>query len=551
MLVKSAAVAGLASLILPGCTAQPPPWPQDSPVAGMIRILTGSDASNSAGSDPVGGAAGMYDQLANWWNIHEGFGTRFSIEFVQVPGGATAEHSAMLSAAQSRDAQYDIYNLDSQWVNEFATRGYIRSLAGQAIDTSGFLPKSLASAENPSGELNALPFTTDVGLLYYRSDLVQPSQLAAVHSFRDLIRLAASIVRTRPAGVTVGYTGQFDDYEGLTVNALEAIWGHDRNAFGGNGTVADQAAVSAGLSDLASAFTTNVTPRAETTYQEEQAAADFADGKAVFMRNWPIWYTRIKSSPTLAGEPETADVIKYVHVRPLPFPSVLGGQDLAVATSSRNPNAALKVIQYLTSESAERCLLAVAGFPATRASAYSSGPLPSAASSDGQPDAYCGTVPSPGFTAELRAAIHRALDSAISRPTTSYYTEFSTIVQARVCNFLTRAIGGTSPSADTVASSLAVGLADAASGRSPPLTTIAACSSLPWTVRRPRYPCAVSGFEPLPANVALPALDDRHERVAEPLLQPTAGNRTILRATLLPTLGSLTLPPVCVGLPLA
>jgi multiple sugar transport system substrate-binding protein len=505
MLVKRAAVASLACLILLGCTAQRPPWPQDSSEGETIQILTGTDTSNTAGSDPAGGAVGMYDQLANWWNTNEGFGTRLTIKFVQVPGGATAEHSAMLSAAQSHDAQYDIYNLDSQWVDEFATNGYIKSLAGQAIDTSVFLPQPLATAEGPSGELYALPFTTDVGLLYYRSDLVSPSRLAKVHTFRELMGLAASIVRSRPAGVTEGYVGQFDDYEGLTVNALEAIWSRNKNAFGGNGTVADQAAVSAGLSDLANAFTTNVIPSSETTYQEEQAAADFADGKAVFMRNWPIWYTRIKSGPTLAGEPEAAKVVKYVHVQAFPFPSVLGGQDLAVATSSRNPNAALKVIQYLTSASAERCLLAVGGFPATQASAYSSSPLPSATSSDDKPHAYCGAVPSPGFTAELRNAINDALQEASPRPSTPYYTEFTTIVQAQVCNFLSGAIGGTRPSAGAVASSLATGLADAASGRSPPQNAIAACSSLPWTVSRP-CSLASSGFEPLPAHVASPRL---------------------------------------------
>ena len=156
-----------------------------------------------------------------------------------------------------------------------------------------------------------------------------------------------------------------------------------------------------------------------------------------------------------------------------------------MATSSRNPNTALEVIQYLTSASAERCLLAVGGFPATRASAYSSSSLPSATLSDDQPDAYCGTVSSPGFTVELSNAIRDALQEAVPRPSTSYYTEFSMIVQAQVCSFLTRAIGRTNPSADAVASSLATGLADAASGRSPPQITIAACSSLPWTVSRP------------------------------------------------------------------
>ena len=90
-----------------------------------------------------------------------------------------------------------------------------------------------------------------------------------------------------------------------------------------------------------------------------------------------------------------------------------------MATSSRNPNTALEVIQYLTSASAERCLLAVGGFPATRASAYSSSSLPSATLSDDQPDAYCGTVSSPGFTVELSNAIRDALQEAVPRPSTS------------------------------------------------------------------------------------------------------------------------------------
>jgi multiple sugar transport system substrate-binding protein len=474
-----AGLAGVACLILPGCTSQPPPWPPDCCIGETIRILTGTDTSDSAGSDPTSGATKMYDQLAYWWNANNGFGTRVSIEFVQVPGGATAEHGAMLAAAQSRDAQYDIYNLDSQWVNEFAAQGYIRSLAGQAVGTSGFLPAPLASARGPSGELYALPFTADVGLLYYRSDLVKPSQLAAVHSFSDLMKLAASVLRRHPADVTEGYAGQFNDYEGLTVNALEAIWSHDRGAFGGNGTVADRAAVSAGLSDLANAFTTGVIPGAETTYQEAQADTAFADGKAVFMRNWPIWYTTIKSGPTLAGEPAAARAVQHVQVQPLPFPSVLGGQDLAVAASSRDPHAALAVAEYLTSASAERCLLAVGGFPATRASAYQPGPLPPAVPGGGQPGAFCGTRPSAGYTSELRHAILRALDWAIPRPATPYYTEFSTIVQTQVCSFLAGVIGGKRPSADAVASALATGLADAASGRSPPAAATAACSSLP------------------------------------------------------------------------
>ena len=196
MVGKRAAVAGLACLILLGCAAQPPPWPQDSSEAGTsgsspvpmpatARDLIRSEARPECTiSWPTGGTA----------TRASGPGSASSLSRCPVaPPRSTARDR---SAAQSRDAQYDIYNLDSQWVNEFATGGYISSLAGQAIDTSGFVPKPLASAKGPSGELYALPFTTDVGLLYYRSNLVQRSQLDALQSFRtfrDLMGLARSV----------------------------------------------------------------------------------------------------------------------------------------------------------------------------------------------------------------------------------------------------------------------------------------------------------------------------------------------------------------------
>ncbi len=473
------AIILLCCLVLAGCTPEPP-WPGDISLGETITILTGTDTSASAGNDPAEGpsgpAAGMYDQLANWWNDNDGFGNKFDIKFVPVPGGATVEHSAMLAAAQSGDTNYDIYNLDNEWVSEFAARHYIRPLDGQNVDTSGYLPGPLRSAQDASGQLYALPFTTDVGLLYYRSDLVSSAQLKTVRSFSDLMRLAAEVLRHHPAGVNEGYAGQFDDYEGLTVNTLEAVWDHDPGAFGRNGTVADQTAVSDGLADLAAGFAGKVISPAETTYQEAQAAADFAGGKAVFMRNWPIWYTLIKSAAQVAGEPAAANVIRSIRVQPLPFPSVLGGQDLAVAASSRNPDAALKVIEWLTSATAERCLLQVGGFPATVTSAYTAQALPAPTGDN----AYCGNAPSQGFTPELSASILGGLNSAIPRPVTPYYTEFTTIVQAQVCNFLVQALGGLSPSADSVSSSLATDLAYAASGRSPPLTTTTSCSSLPY-----------------------------------------------------------------------
>jgi multiple sugar transport system substrate-binding protein len=445
-----------------GCTsASGTQWPPGSDVE--ITIVSGSDTSVSPGNNPIDpNENGMYQQLVNYWNAYEAKIYGFSVTLDVIPGGATAEHSEMLAAAQTHGEHYDIYNLDSQSVTEFADGGYIRPLQG-LVNTSGFLAGPLHSAEDASGQLYAVPFTTDVGLLYYRSDFVGADEVNSLHSFQAMINLARSEMLRHP-GVSEGFAGQFAGYEGLTVNALEAIWGNDRAAFASDGTIQDTAAVTHGLEDLADAFTPGqtgrpVVPAAELYYQEAQDFQDFATGKTVFMRNWPIWYEELA-----AGPPDTVS-LNDVGVAPLPFPSALGGQDLAIASSSPDPRQALEVIDFLTSAPAERCLFAVGGFPATRTSAYAPGNWLPVGPISNQP--LCGTKA--GVSVHIGPEIKAALGTAIPRPTTRYYTDFTSLLQNQVWNMLSQASQGdeTSSGVAAVVSGLSSDLRAAAAGNAP------------------------------------------------------------------------------------
>src|SRR5689334_17437520 len=134
------AVAGLAA----GCAA-----PGTAPGAGQraaagaagtttVTILSGVDTSVSPGNAPVRpDDSGMYAELVDWWNKYEEPVTKIHVVLDTVSGAATAEHSEMLADAESGDTRFDIYNLDNEWVPEFAAGHYIRSLRGQ-FDTAGF-----------------------------------------------------------------------------------------------------------------------------------------------------------------------------------------------------------------------------------------------------------------------------------------------------------------------------------------------------------------------------------------------------------------------------
>jgi trehalose/maltose transport system substrate-binding protein len=513
--VVAALAAGLAVAGAAGCTSAPGtgPWPSPSPGEPTITILSETDTSISAGDEPVSrGEPGMYSELVDWWNAHEAPTRGFRLRLDVIPGGTTVGHSQMLAAAQAGEAGYDIYNLDSQWVPEFAAGGYIRSLEGK-LPAGTFLAKPLASGEDASGRLYAAPFTTDVGLLYYRTDLVTSGQLADLRSFGQVMRVARTAIAGHASeGVTEGYAGQFGPYEGLTVNALEMVRGFDRDAFAADGTIADPGAVSAMIQQLADMFSGGLMPGAELSYSEPQALAAFADGQAVFMRNWPIYYPQL----AVGGQTgSTSRVAGHFAVAPLPFPSVLGGQDLAISAASRYPNEALQAIEFLTSAEAERCLFAVGGFPATRTSAYAPGGSLPSGYGEVRNSPLCGRTA--GRSVRIGQVIQAALRTAIPRPVTGYYTEFSAVIQDELWPVLKQASQGGSINVAKVVAGLDQDLRAASAGRapspSPPLPVRGAGAAAEPAVTGPAWRAPLSPALPA-GRGALGAQAEQLHRVA-------------------------------------
>jgi multiple sugar transport system substrate-binding protein len=151
------------------------------------------------------------------------------------------------------------------------------------------------------------------------------------------------------------------------------------------------------------------------------------------MRNWPIYYELLKT----ASVPGSSYVASHFAVAVLPFPSVLGGQDLAISAGSRHPTAALQIIKYLTSPQAEQCLFAVGGFPATRGSAYATGAALPAGYGGIAHHPLCGSRP--GLSPQIGQFIQVGIADSFQRPRTPYYTEFTDIVQDQA----TQALNGT------------------------------------------------------------------------------------------------------------
>jgi multiple sugar transport system substrate-binding protein len=346
----------------------------------------------------------------------------------ELPANATLAQSRMETAAQSSAHDVDVYNLDVTAVAQFAESEWIVPL--KDTDTQGFLEKPLDTCRY-RGELWCLPFNTDAGLLYYRREQLVAHGVDADRAnlkahppqswdtLAKIIDTAFSESRKPGDPLVAGYTGQFDDYEGLTVNAMEAIWAEEGDVVDGDGEVrlkSDEAGRA--LRNLAEALkSSQETVPGSRGFQEPDSRDAFRDGRVLFMRNWPLAYRQLttpddESAPSGRRSPAPTDI----EVTQLPGPSALGGQNLAVAAESPHRRQAQALVEFLTSETSQQILFQDGGFAATRQRIYE--------------DPYI--TQNYGYATTLLEAVK----DAKLRPVTPYYGAFSTAFRDIVTDVL-------------------------------------------------------------------------------------------------------------------
>jgi len=242
-------------------------------------------------------------------------------------------------------------SVDVVWTAEFAAKGYLQPLEGKmAIDTNGML-KAPLDAATYNGTVYAGPVNSDGGLLYYRTDLVKTPPKSWDEMMKD-----CDIAKQHNMDC---YAGQFQKYEGLTVNASEAINTAGGSIVGDDGKTptVDSPESATGLGRLVDAFKNGNIPKGAITYTEEEGRISFEKGDLLFLRNWPYVYS-------LAENDKSSKVKGKFAVAPLPGnaagepgASSLGGHSAGISAYSDHKATALDFIKYLESEETQRTYL--------------------------------------------------------------------------------------------------------------------------------------------------------------------------------------------------
>ena len=356
--VRGAALLAVAAVVLAGCGDSGSDSPSGGSTAlegrGPIKFATGKDTS------------GNMQKLVDEWNTKH---ADEKVTITELPESADDQRSQMIQNAQAKSKEFTVLNLDVVWTAEFAANRWIAQLPQDQFDLENFLEPAVNTAKYRDN-LYAVPVYSDGGMLYYRKDLLDAAGLEAPKTWADM-KDACAKIKAVAANAGIGcYAGQFDKYEGLTVNFSEAVQS-------AGGSILDDAGkptvntpeAKEGLNFLVDGVKTKEIPPAAITYKEEEGRRAFQDGELIFHRQWPYQYAKASATDG------SSKVVGKFDIAPLPGKdgagvSTLGGHNFAISAFADNKATALDFIKFFTSEEAERSNLVATSQAPTRANLY-------------------------------------------------------------------------------------------------------------------------------------------------------------------------------------
>lgn len=297
-----------------------------------------------------------------------------TISALESPDLVTDRLGLYMQFLGARSDAVDIYAIDVIWPAIVAD--HMVNLYDHVDRNSVFVTQhtsALIENNTVDGRLVALPWYVDTGLLYYRADLLDKYGLSVPRTWDDL-EAAARVIQTgeRDEGNEDfwGYVWQGALGESTIVNGLE--W--QASEGGGviispTGEVQVNNAPTIRVMERAAGWVSpgGISPPEVTRHGPEDTRRIWQNGNAAFMRNWSYAFN-------LGNEPDSP-IRGAFGVAPLPagaqgVAATFGGWNLAVARYSQNTNAAVSVVQFLTSSEQQRFRAMAGGYNPTILSVY-------------------------------------------------------------------------------------------------------------------------------------------------------------------------------------
>ncbi len=285
-----------------------------------------------------------------------------------LPAPTDQQHHYYLTTLGAKNKDFDIMRLDTIWIAEFASAGWLEPLDNylNKKDWASFIP--VAEKTNVfHGNVYAIPWNANVGLLYYRKDLLEKYHMNPPSTWEELIEICTQI---SDAESLYGYLWQGKQYEGLVCNFIEFIGSNNGGIIDDTGKIIIDSEQNKMALDLMHDLIWKYRLSPQNTHSEiteESSRHLFQQGKGLFLRNWTYVWELCQEDPLMKCKVGVSLLPKFSDGKPS---SVYGGWHLAINACSKNKKQAWRLIEFLTSPEAQKELAMYLSWAPTRHALY-------------------------------------------------------------------------------------------------------------------------------------------------------------------------------------
>ena len=316
----------------------------------------------------------------------------------EFPASADEQRNQFIQRQQAKSGDCDVFSSDVIWTAEFASQKWLYDMTPYMEKKRSQFIQAPIQTVTFDGKLWGQPETSDAPLIYYRTDKISSPPSTWQQLYQEAQKGGGIVYQGAP-------------YEGLTcdfLDILSAAGGHILSEDGKKSALNSPQAVKA-LQFMVDGIKSGAAPKAVTTYMEPESLSAFQTGKYAAMRNWPYAYALNEKAAKVKGK---------FKVAPLPSfegggkGGTLGGHNSVISVYSKNPGAALKLVDFIGSPEIQKAYAIQFSLTPVRSDVYDDPGVKKA-------------IP---FAAELKQGVSQA----VARPVSAVYPQISQAIYKNV-----------------------------------------------------------------------------------------------------------------------
>lgn len=279
----------------------------------------------------------------------------------------TNERKELLARSlRSKSDRLDIFSVDYIWTSRFAK--WCEELDPYFSDQERMNIISPTIQSCIAGDkLVAMPLYIDVGLMYYRKDIIRqlPDAAAIEEKLRNSISWSELLSLRKKLGYDRRpyYIFQANDYEGLICNYFEIAKSIDKN-FLQNNTIDLRSPAARGALHMLVDFVwkEKISPKEVVQFDENNSYSYMLEHDAVFVRGWPNFLESFQKSYGDNSKFKNIERAALPHFPGKEPTSVYGGWNVMVSKFSTKKKAAVEFLRFLQTEEAQKTMFELGGY---------------------------------------------------------------------------------------------------------------------------------------------------------------------------------------------